>query len=113
MIGLLPVARRDTERLRQLLAVQGRLRDLESSARAKRALMHRGPFEDALTWLDIHGHAAEVVEHWRGFMEALETQPPGTVEEGGAVSPAADAPPRRRRRGGRRRSGRSRRPPQT
>src|SRR5262245_14380376 len=38
-IGMLPVARRDTERLRQLLSVQRRLMDLETSPRAKRLLM--------------------------------------------------------------------------
>ncbi len=58
-IGLLPIARRDTDRLRQLLAVQRRLQDMEASPRAKRALLHRGPFEDALTWLDVHGRAPE------------------------------------------------------
>ena len=83
-IGSLPIARRDTERLRQLLSVQSRLRDLESTPRAKRALMHRGPFEDALTWLDIHGHVPEIVEHWKGFIEALvatgATTPEATAE---------------------------------
>lgn len=110
-IGLLPIARRDSERLRQVLSVQSRLRDLESSPRVRRALVYRAPFEDALTWLDIHGQAPEIVEHWRGFLEALEatgaTAP--ATEEG--TSPAADeAPRRRRRRSGRRRGGRFRRP---
>ena len=108
-IGLLPIARRDSERLRQVLSVQGRLRDLESSPRAKRALMHRGPFEDALTWLEIHGQVPEIVEHWRGFIEAsgaVEAGPAPATEENGTP---LDAPRRRRRRGGRRR-GRYRRP---
>ena len=61
------------------------LRDLESTPRAKRALMHRGPFEDALTWLEIHGHAPAMVEHWKGFIEAL-------------VATGAHRPGRRRRR---------------
>jgi hypothetical protein len=110
-IGILPIARRDSERLRQVLAVQGRLRDLESSPRAKRALMHRGPFEDALTWLEIHGLAPEIVEHWRGFIEAwraAEVKPP--AEAGAEGPPLGEAPRRRRRRGGRRRGGRFRRP---
>ena len=110
-IGSLPIARRDTERLRQLLSVQSRLRDLESTPRAKRALMHRGPFEDALTWLDIHGKVPEIVEHWKGFIEALvatgATAPEPTAE--GAAPPPGDGP-RRRRRSGRRRGGRFRRP---
>jgi tRNA nucleotidyltransferase/poly(A) polymerase len=110
-IGSLPIARRDTERLRQLLSVQARLRDLESTPRAKRALMHRGPFEDALTWLDIHGQAPEIVEHWKGFIEALVaagvTAPDATE---GTPPPAPGDGPRRRRRSGRRRGGRFRRP---
>jgi len=109
-IGLLPIARKDSERLRQVLAVQGRLRDLESTPRAKRALMHRGPFEDALTWLEIHGRAPEIVEHWRGFIEALGAQPAPPGEGEGAGPGAGEAPRRRRRRGGRRRGGRFRRP---
>ncbi|MGE3885724.1 MAG: polynucleotide adenylyltransferase PcnB [Vicinamibacterales bacterium] len=108
-IGLLPVARRDSERLRQVLALQGRLRDLESSARSKRALMHRGSFQDALTWLEVHGHAPEIVEHWRGFIEALGAQPAPTGEGDGTAG-TGEAPRRRRRRGGRRRGGRYRRP---
>jgi poly(A) polymerase len=100
-IGILPIARRDSERLRQVLAIQSRLRDLESSARAKRALMHRGPFQDALTWLDIHGQAPEIVEHWRGFVEALDAVGPPPDTEAAATDAAPGR--RRRRRGGRRR----------
>jgi len=69
-LGMLPLARRDVERLRQILGLQRRLLDLNLSPRARRALMHRGPFREALTWLEIHGHSPEVLEHWRGFMEA-------------------------------------------
>jgi hypothetical protein len=43
---MLPIARGDTERLRQILSLQARIADLEMSPRAKRSLMHRGPFED-------------------------------------------------------------------
>jgi poly(A) polymerase len=99
-IGMLAVARRDTERLRQILSVQRRLADLESTPRAKRALMHRSPFAEALVWFEIHGHAPEALEHWRGFMEAVNALP---VPEGD--QPAQDAEPttfRRRRRGRRR-----------
>ena len=89
-LGMLPVPRRDVERLRQILGLQRRLVDMGLSPRARRALMHRGPFRDALTWLEIHGQVPEVIEHWRGFMEAASTfeGEPG----------AAEAPPRRRRR---------------
>jgi poly(A) polymerase len=90
-LGILPLARRDVERLRQILGLQRRLMDVNLSPRARRALMHRGPFREALTWLEIHGNAPEVLEHWRGFMEAA-----GAFENQEA---AADAQrPRRRRR---------------
>jgi poly(A) polymerase len=102
-IGILPVARRDTERLRQILALQRRLLDLESSPRVKRALIHRAPFEEALTWLEIHGHAPEALEHWRGFMEAAGELPVETEEGAGAEQAApSDGRRRARRRGGRR-----------
>ena len=94
-LGLLPLARRDVERLRHILSLQRRLLDLHLSPRARRALMHRGPFREALTWLEMHGHAPEALEHWRGFIEAANTF---EGEEG------ADAQrPRRRRRRRRRR----------
>jgi poly(A) polymerase len=94
-LGLLPLARRDVERLRHILSLQRRLLDLHLSPRARRALMHRGPFREALTWLEIHGHAPEALEHWRGFIEAARTF---EGEEGGDAQP-----PRRRRRRRRRR----------
>jgi poly(A) polymerase len=104
-IGLLPIARRDTERLRQILSVQRRLMDLESSARAKRTLMHRGPFDEAMVWLEVHGEAPQALEHWRGFLEA--TGPPTAHEaadgDAGEAGARGDGPRRRRRRGRRRR----------
>ena len=110
---MLPIARGDTERLRQLLSLQSRLADLEASPRAKRALMHRGPFEDSLTWFEIHGNAPAVLEHWKGFIEALgdEAKHPPPPGEGDA---SVDGAPRRRRRGRRRRGRRGfKRPPET
>ena len=98
-IGMLPLARRDVERFRQILGLQRRLLDTGLSPRAKRALMHRGPFREALTWLEIHGNAPDLVEHWRGFVEAA-----ATFE--GVTETAESEPPRRRRRR-RRRSFRS------
>ena len=69
-LGMLPLARRDVERFRQIMGLQRRLLDARLSPRARRAMMHRGPFREALTWLAIHGQAPEAVEHWRGFIEA-------------------------------------------
>jgi poly(A) polymerase len=94
-LGMLPLARRDVERLRQLLGLQRRLVDMSLSPKAKRALMHRAPFREALTWLEIHGQAPDALEHWRGFIEAA-----GTFES----EQATEAPARRRRRRRRRRS---------
>jgi poly(A) polymerase len=93
-LGALPLARRDVERLRQVLGLQRRLVDMAASPRAKRALMSRGPFAEALTWLEIHGRAPEIVEHWRGFIEASAVTPQPETE----ATTAADAPRRRRRR---------------
>ena len=94
-LGMLPLARRDVERLRQILTLQRRLLDANLSPRARRAMMFRGPFREALTWLEMHGDAPSVLEHWRGFIEAADTAAPH--------ADAADAPPRRRRRRRRRR----------
>jgi poly(A) polymerase len=96
-LGLLPLARRDVERLRQILGLQARLMDMRLSPRARRALMHRGPFKEALTWLEIHGNAPVVLEHWRGFIEAAGVLEPGEAD-------AVDLPKKRRRRRRRRRS---------
>ncbi len=103
-IGMLPIARGDTERLRQLLSLQSRIADLDMSPRAKRALMHRGPFEDALTWFEIHGNLPAVLEHWKGFIEALGDEARHPPEGDAAATPDAGGRPRRRR--GRRRRGR-------
>ena len=96
-LGILPLARRDVERLRQILGLQRRLMDMHLSPRARRALTHRGPFQEALTWLEIHGQAPEMFEHWRGFVEAA-----GTFE--GETEVTGAPPPRRRRRRRRRRT---------
>jgi poly(A) polymerase len=95
-LGLLPLARRDVERLRHVLSLQRRLTDLHLSPRARRTLMHRGPFREALTWLEMHGDAPEVLEHWRGFIEAAKTFVPG--EQDADVAPQPQRRRRRRRR---------------
>jgi len=104
-LGELPLARRDIERLRQIVGLQRRLRDVSASPRAQRALAHRHIFRDALAWLEIHGSSPELVEHWKAM-----------IADGGGAEPAssaadADAPPFRRRR--RRRRGRRRFAPRT
>jgi poly(A) polymerase len=64
-LGMLPVPRRDVERLRQIVAIQPRLLDLQAPTRAQRALLHRAVLDEALTWLDVHGDRPDVVAHWR------------------------------------------------
>jgi poly(A) polymerase len=104
-LGILPLARRDMERLRQILALQRRLMEVNASPRARRALTHRGVFHEALTWLEIHGHAPEVLEHWRRFIEAGRTFE-ADVDTGQPFPRRR----RRRRRAGRRRGHGPRRP---
>jgi hypothetical protein len=87
--GILPLARRDVEYLRQILGLQRHLRDATAPLRHRRAIMHRAAFPGALTWLELHGGAPDVVEAWRALR----------AEEGDPVEAAPDeAPPLRRRR---------------
>jgi len=99
-LGPLPLARRDIEQIRQIWALQRRLRDLDASPRAQRALAHRHIFSDALTWLEIHGQAPKLVEHWKAV-----TPEPATVAEHAhhAHGQEGDERPFRRRRRRRRR----------
>lgn len=92
-IGMLPIARRDVERLQHIISLQPRLLDLNAPPRAQRALLHRSTLSEALTWLEIHGDRPDVVGHWR----ALQAQ---EAEGRPDAEPGADIPyrPRRRRR---------------
>jgi hypothetical protein len=98
-----------------MLSLQSRIADVEMSPRARRSLMHRGPFEDSLTWFEIHGNAPAVLEHWKGFIEAVNAEGPRPPDDAEGDQPAADGQARRRRRRGRRRRGRRgfKRPPET
>ena len=100
-LGMLPMPRRDVERLHQILTLQPRLLDVRAPFKAQRGLLHRHVINDALTWLEIHGERPDVVEHWRGLQ--AEPQPGAPVPDGNTF---AGAPPyqRRRRRRRRRRS---------
>jgi poly(A) polymerase len=101
-LGELPLARGDVERLRQILSLQRRLHDLDANPRGKRALTHRSIFREALVWLEVHGDAPEVVDHWRALAAEAPAEPADTAA---AVATAAieDGPPVRRRRRRRRR----------
>ncbi|MSO55802.1 MAG: polynucleotide adenylyltransferase PcnB [Acidobacteria bacterium] len=98
--GILPLARRDVEFLRQILGLQRHLLDVNAPVRHKHAIMHRAAFPGALAWLELHGRAPDVVKAWR----ALQADPDAMPQEG---APPADGPPKRRRRRRRRRGFRS------
>ena len=109
--GMLPIARRDVERLRQIVDLAPRLVAPEISPRAARSLPHRPAFPDTLTWLDVHGDAPDVLETWR-----LAHRQRATPQASDPNQPAADGRDpvgtgRRRRR--RRRRGRGGRGPQS
>ena len=54
--------------------------------RAQRALTHRHIFRDALTWLEIHGEAPELVEHWKSL--AANAGPPRADADGAEEPPS-------------------------
>jgi poly(A) polymerase len=93
-LGALPLARRDVERLRQILGLQRRLLDIAAGSRAERALAHRSIFPEALTWFEIHGGDAATVEKWK----AVLAQEPVAGEDLAVEVPEFVARRRRRRR---------------
>jgi poly(A) polymerase len=104
-LGNLPLARRDVEHLRQALALQRRLRDVQAPVRVQRSLVHRHIFSEALTWLEIHGGEPDLAAHWKAVAaEAGPHVPHGTREHGPQVAPDGQGePPHRRGRRRRRR----------
>ena len=64
-LGLLPIARRDVERLQQIFSMIPRVLDIQAPMRAQRSLLHRQSLNETLTWLEIHGDRPDVVAHWR------------------------------------------------
>jgi poly(A) polymerase len=100
-LGRLPVPRKDVERLVQLLGLLPKMRDIESSSRTQHALVHRGIFRDALTWLEIYGDDPAVVSHWQAAQQEQPAQ--AAHQRTGPATPfpapnSDGAPPRRRRR---------------
>jgi hypothetical protein len=96
-LGMLPVARRDIERLRHIAQIAPRLVEPELSPRAARSLPNRPAFDDALLWLEMFSEVPDVVERWR------QAKAERTAEDGAAAT--APRPRRRRRRRRRRPSG--------
>jgi len=97
-LGELPLARRDVERLRQLMGLQRRLRDLTASPRAQRSLAHRSFFREALTWMEVHGGAPETVEHWKALLAETPALEPSAVPPFGGPPSVGRRRRRRRRR---------------
>jgi poly(A) polymerase len=107
--GMLPVARKDIERLRHAMQLLPRLTEPELPPRVARSLPHRPAFDDALTWLEVFGDAPDAVERWKQAKHQRANQPHPPRHAGGEK--AAAAPPDgnttgRRRRRRRRRRGR-------
>jgi len=98
-LGLLPIPRRDVERLQQILAIQPRLLDIQAPQRTQRALLHRSVMPEAITWLEIHGNRPDVIAHWRSLLAEPREHPQAAGEETGHV-PYPRRRRRRRRRGG-------------
>jgi poly(A) polymerase len=94
LLGPLPVARKDLERLRHVLLLQRRLRDGSLPPRTARGVMTRSAFPDALAWLDVHGGAPELVARWR----TLSNVPVTPESPGLGLKPIAPRHQRRRRR---------------
>jgi tRNA nucleotidyltransferase/poly(A) polymerase len=124
--GALPVARKDLDRMRQVLQTLPRLSDPSLPPRVARGLPHRPSFAETLTWFEVfdgdpvvaeqwkavkvtrhHGHAQGHAHHPRGdgghpHQPGGDGHAPG--HSGGPPDPSQ--PPRRRRRRRRRRGGR-------
>jgi poly(A) polymerase len=96
----MPYARRDLDRLRLILAAQGRLQDVHRSPGVKHLLGARGYFQEALLWLEIHGGESgqALATHWRGLDLSTVSPEPAPAEEGGGESARGRRRPRRRRR---------------
>ena len=107
-LGILPIARRDIERLHQMMTIAPRLVEPGLPPRLARSVPLRPAFADALTWLDIAGHAPDAVGRWKDAaarqVRHAPDRGPGRPPQEGDVDEFAPRPRRRRRR--RRRRGR-------
>ena len=97
-LGVLPIARRDVERLQQMFSLIPRMMDLQAPLRAQRGLLHRASLPEALTWLDIHGDRPDVVEHWEGLIAERHAEGHHHHELAADTGPSSELRRRRRRR---------------
>jgi poly(A) polymerase len=101
--GLLPIARRDIDRLGQVVSMVPRMLEPGPSPRLTRSLPQRPAFRDALLWLEIFTDAPDELAAWA----ALRGTDPAVGDDSRAGAAAgAGAGRRKRRRRGRRRGGR-------
>jgi poly(A) polymerase len=106
--GVLPIARKDLERLRQVLQLTPRFTDPNLPPRVSRGLPHRPSFSDALLWLEIFGDAPDAVQQWKQAKAQHQPEAAGDRAADDPDAVAAPGPPgvrprrRRRRRRGRR-----------
>jgi poly(A) polymerase len=106
--GALPVARKDLDRLRQLLQTLPRLTDPMLPPRVARGLPHRPSFLDAVTWLEVFGNDSSAVERWKAARAAATAHHQHHPPAHGEQPAPADAAGHQRRRRRRRRRGRRR-----
>ena len=104
-LGLLPIARRDVERLQQIFSLMPRVLDIDAPSRAQRSLLHRSSLDEALTWLEIHGDRPDVVAHWRELQAQRQIHEPHHLPASAIAGPPPFRRRRRRRRGPRRNPG--------
>ena len=98
-LGVLPIARRDVERLQQMFSLIPRMMDLQAPMRNQRALLSRASLPEALTWLEVHGDRPDVVEHWEGLLaERHDEQGESHHALAADTGPSSDFIRRRRRR---------------
>jgi poly(A) polymerase len=105
--GILPIARKDVERLRHLVQMLPRLEDPALPPRLARGITQRPTFADALVWLQIFGESPDAVVRWKHAAEQHQASGEG-AHSGGDAPGSGDVPRARRRR--RRRRGRRRGP---
>jgi poly(A) polymerase len=109
--GILPIARKDVERLRHVVQMLPRLEDPLLSPRVARSLVHRPAFADAMVWLEVFGESPDVVERWKHAAHQYRNDGEGPPADAAQGEPQTRGRRRRRRRGRRRGRGGSGAPP--
>ena len=90
--GMLPVARRDLERLRHVTQILPRLLEPELPPRVTRSLPNRTAFDDTLLWMEIYGDPAVTGDALTKWKQAK------SQKTGAPDARSGDRPRRRRRR---------------